>query len=1404
MSLPFFGSKMSAGLMFSFFVFLLRSVFAQRNPNHIYFLDKRNDFPLKGPDNPGNGPVVWEWKPHSGQPIQRLVTFYKDYYGRWNVQWSDHFRNNDLYSMIQRDPGTINLRIRNPTFELAGLFTWTQTQPRNKIRKQYEIFGIKVESSPQHAVVGSDVILSCTISKLSDTVSLQWKQRDSSQQNRRNTDHIRIKNTVYLIIKHVKVEDKELYVCEVQENGSIILTGKADFPVTQDLYDKSYTLYRSGTDHSELYLICYDYYHYYVYSYNTAAWAWRSHHLQNQEKEIASASKSEHINVNRTYFGNRLVPTMANFNGENFSLRIVPVLFEDAGVYTCSLGSYEYVTIKLITVKVTAEPSDAVTEGDTVTLTCSVSDVTESIRLVWINSDGKTVGEKTLNGWNGEEKSLRLNIQKVDRGKENWICALFFQNRPQVFVPYYLEPSGCQNYIYFFHQEGNFVFKGPDNPGNGPIVWEWRPHSGQQTTKQLGTFHREDQWWAVRWSDDYNKIPGISQRIHEDWGTLNLRIRNPTFELAGLFTWTQTQPSNKILKQCEIFGIKVETDSQKPVMGSDITLSCTISRLSDTVSLHWKQRDSSQQNRRNNTDEIHLNNTVYLIVRHVGAENQNLYTWEVQENGSIVLTGNINIDMDHYLYDKRYTLYRSGTDHSELYLICKAQAENTKTKWTWRSHHFQNQEKEIASTFRSQPLKLNRTYFGNRLVPTMANFNGKNFSVRIVPVLFEDAGVYTCSLGSYKFVTIKLITVKVTAEPSDAVTEGDTVTLTCSVSDVTESMRLVWINSDGKTVGEKTLNGRNGEEKSLRLNIQKVDRGRGNWICVLFYQNRPLVLVPYYLESSGSQNYIYFFHQEGNFVIKGPDNPGNGPIVWEWRPHSGQQTTKQLGTFHREGQRWAVQWSDDYNNIPGISQRIREDWGTLNLRIRNPTFELAGLFTWTQTQPSNKTLKQYEIFGIKVETDSQRPVMGNDITLSCTISRLSDTVSLHWKQRVSSQQNWRNNTDEIHLNNTVYLIVSTKNQNLYMWEVQENDSIVLTGSTNVDVDQDLNNKSYTLYRSGTDHSELYLICEAQSEYIKTKWTWRSHHFQNQEEEIASTFRSKPIRLNRTYFGTRLVPTMANFNRKNFIVRIVPVLFEDAGVYTCSLGPYPYVTIKLITVKVRAEPSDAVTEGDTVTLTCSVSDVTESMRLVWINSDGKTVEEKTFKEQKQEQKFLRLIIQKADRDRSNWTCVLFHQNSPKVLIPYYPKVNNDYTFKHTNVVIFGSLALLLIIILAVVLCLRKFKAAGLENQRQKPLQPRESIEDASQLYSNANEIQQIQGDNETSVHFSEYASVNKKAKKEDTEREDIHYASVTFQKKAPGSRHGTQGNQQSSDTNLTPSKEDDSSVIYAQIAQAKYK
>ncbi|XP_032868260.1 uncharacterized protein LOC116966223 [Amblyraja radiata] len=239
-------NSLPAGLMLGFFVFLLQPVSTQKNRNRMYFLDNGDDIVLNGPDNAEKATViVWEWKPHSGKEIGNLSTF-----RRTGNYWIKDNAAGNLYPEMKVNTSTLALTIDKPTFKLAGIFTLNQTEPIKQILKQYEIFGMKVEASPRRPLLGSDVTLSCTISRLSDTVSLHWRPMDSSQQNRSNTDQIRLDNTVYLMVQHVTVEDGKLYVCEVRENGNILHTSNGDFTVNKYLYNGIYTLYRSSTGHT--------------------------------------------------------------------------------------------------------------------------------------------------------------------------------------------------------------------------------------------------------------------------------------------------------------------------------------------------------------------------------------------------------------------------------------------------------------------------------------------------------------------------------------------------------------------------------------------------------------------------------------------------------------------------------------------------------------------------------------------------------------------------------------------------------------------------------------------------------------------------------------------------------------------------------------------------------------------------------------------------------------------------------------------------------------------------------------------------------------------------------------------------------------------------------------------------
>ncbi|XP_032872512.1 uncharacterized protein LOC116969854 [Amblyraja radiata] len=141
----FLCNSLPAGLMLGVFVFLLRPVSTQKIRNQIYFLDNEGDIVLNGPDNPGSDTVVWEWEPHSGRGKQTVVTLRVQYNGTWSKQWGNGWGNTDKNQEVDVDGHTGNLAITKPTFKWSGLFTLTETHPRNQILKQYEIYGMKGE-----------------------------------------------------------------------------------------------------------------------------------------------------------------------------------------------------------------------------------------------------------------------------------------------------------------------------------------------------------------------------------------------------------------------------------------------------------------------------------------------------------------------------------------------------------------------------------------------------------------------------------------------------------------------------------------------------------------------------------------------------------------------------------------------------------------------------------------------------------------------------------------------------------------------------------------------------------------------------------------------------------------------------------------------------------------------------------------------------------------------------------------------------------------------------------------------------------------------------------------------------------------------------------------------------------
>ncbi|XP_007900232.2 uncharacterized protein LOC103184171 [Callorhinchus milii] len=234
--------------------------------------------------------------------------------------------------------------------------------------------------------------------------------------------------------------------------------------------------------------------------------------------------------------------------------------------------------------------------------------------------------------------------------------------------------------------------------------------------------------------------------------------------------------------------------------------------------------------------------------------------------------------------------------------------------------------------------------------------------------------------------------------------------------------------------------------------------------------------------------------------------------------------------------------------------------------------------------------------------------------------------------------------------------------------------------------------------------------------------------------------------------------------------------------------------------------DTGTGGVSTNLICSVSEVTETVRLVWMGNDSKTfITEKTLKAEIQEEKSLSLSVQGADG--GTWTCVLFHQNSPRVIIPYYLEPSENKGSSNISIFLYVSVLMVLffILLVSVVLVVIKLKASGSANKRQEVQQQGEYLDDGSLLYSNVQYVQASKSATNSS-NFDEYATLSQREPKPsanaethnpaEMKSEEIHYASVTFQVKS-GSNSKKRFNSEEPSANFGTSDEEPC-VIYASV------
>nr|XP_014342173.1 PREDICTED: uncharacterized protein LOC106702952 [Latimeria chalumnae] len=307
-----------------------------------------------------------------------------------------------------------------------------------------------------------------------------------------------------------------------------------------------------------------------------------------------------------------------------------------------------------------------------------------------------------------------------------------------------------------------------------------------------------------------------------------------------------------ILNQYEVFAVKAKSNLQYLIApGNDVTLNCSISKLSSGITLQWKRDGSTEENIGNNTDLLQFNNTLYLIIKNADIINTGKYTCEIQWKGRAGYSISVMLSFSFSSHLTSYTLYRASRGNGELRLICRSTVNYSKGCWYWKPQHAPTDEKKITCAGKYKDFQMSAPLFENRTKSITVFYAETNYQLHITPIQFEDAGDYRCILERALFSTVKLITAQ--ANASYALDKHNTVTLTCSVSDVPGPIKLAFVGNEA-VVHEKHLTESSGV-KSFTLQVQAISKDDIKWKCVVFHRDVLKVIIPVQLDLPGQQSH---------------------------------------------------------------------------------------------------------------------------------------------------------------------------------------------------------------------------------------------------------------------------------------------------------------------------------------------------------------------------------------------------------------------------------------------------------------------------------------------------------------------------------------------------------------------
>ncbi|XP_061083016.1 uncharacterized protein LOC133116988 isoform X2 [Conger conger] len=383
--------------------------------------------------------------------------------------------------------------------------------------------------------------------------------------------------------------------------------------------------------------------------------------------------------------------------------------------------------------------------------------------------------------------------------------------------------------IYFTEDKWKTqIVQAPALTNGTEFSWEWKPHHGGQNSTQLATVTMPSQRFS------WKRACAFWKEAPFDLGMYKVFLN------AGVFSFKQTKPAVALLARFEVFAVRLSPFPEVQV-GLDVSSRCEISRLPKSVILQWERKGDP----RVNTTRLY-NNSAYIIIHNANLQCNGEYTCSVRkDNGRLIVHAISTLRVTKYTYGKHSTLYRSSYNSNEVELTCQSTREYQTAKWSWEQPA--KALETLASADKDKSVQIERKTDRRRF--SFSAFNGKHFSLRIAPVMFEDSGLYTCHFEHYNFAQVTLVNIQVSVEPPGGVFRHEPAVLTCEVSDVTERLTLVWLRMEGHRgvlVKQEVLE-MSESVGSLSLTLPGLTGDQLHWECAVFTESMLRARAPVHL-----------------------------------------------------------------------------------------------------------------------------------------------------------------------------------------------------------------------------------------------------------------------------------------------------------------------------------------------------------------------------------------------------------------------------------------------------------------------------------------------------------------------------------------------------------------------------